>query len=228
MKIIRGTLLFLVCILSLARVRAQEKFTSPWDIKILYQTPKIYPTKECEIKGFKSFYYEGVEYKGVPERVFAYYKAPKGTPPPGGWPAVVCVHGGGGTAFPAWVQYWVDHGYAAIAMDLTGHLPEGKFPNREWHKFGGPPRITCFGDIELADREQWFYHAIAIVIRANSLLRSFPEVNPKKIGIHGISWGGVIVSTVRGLDPRFAFAVPVYGLVISITAETIILRNILM
>ena len=36
----------------------------------------------------------------------------------GGWPAVICVHGGGGTAFPAWVQAWVDRGYAAIALDM--------------------------------------------------------------------------------------------------------------
>ena len=27
----------------------------------------------------------------------------------------------------------------------------------------------------------------------------------------GISWGGVITATVMGLDPRFAFAIPVYG-----------------
>jgi pimeloyl-ACP methyl ester carboxylesterase len=211
MKIIRLYFLFVVSILFLGNAKAQNGLSSLWNLKLLYQTPKIYPTNKCKVKGFKSFYYEGVEYKGAPERVFVYYKTPSGTPPPGGWPAVVCVHGGGGTAFPAWVQSWVDHGYAAIAMDLTGHLPEGKFPNRDWHLFGGPPRITCFGDIELADREQWFYHAVAIVIRANSLLRSFPEINPNKIGIHGISWGGVITSAVMGLDPRFAFAIPVYG-----------------
>jgi hypothetical protein len=52
---------------------------------------------------------------------------------------------------------------------------------------------------------------VADVIRANSLLRSFPEVNPKKIGLTGISWGGTIASTVAGVDSRFVFVVPVYG-----------------
>ena len=52
---------------------------------------------------------------------------------------------------------------------------------------------------------------MADVIRANSLLRSYPDINPKKIGLTGISWGGTIVSTVAGVDSRFAFVVPVYG-----------------
>ena len=49
------------------------------------------------------------------------------------------------------------------------------------------------------------------MIRADSLLRSFPEINPKKIGLTGISWGGTIVSAVAGIDERFAFVIPVYG-----------------
>ena len=32
-------------------------------------------------------------------------------------PAMVLVHGGGGTAFEHWVRLWNDRGYAAIAMD---------------------------------------------------------------------------------------------------------------
>ena len=45
----------------------------------------------------------------------------------------------------------------------------------------------------------------------NSLLRSFPEVDATKIGITGISWGGIVTNVVTGIDDRFAFAVPVYG-----------------
>jgi len=52
---------------------------------------------------------------------------------------------------------------------------------------------------------------VADVIRANSLLRSFPEINADKIGLTGISWGGTIAATVAGVDDRFAFVVPVYG-----------------
>jgi dienelactone hydrolase len=55
------------------------------------------------------------------------------------------------------------------------------------------------------------YHAVADTILANSLLRSLPEVDADKVGLMGISWGGVITSTVVGIDNRFAFAIPVYG-----------------
>jgi hypothetical protein len=79
------------------------------------------------------------------------------------------------------------------------------------HKNAGPSRISWFGDIALPDKEQWFYHAVADVIRAHSLLRSYPEINKKHIGLTGISWGGTIASTVAGVDSRFEFVIPVYG-----------------
>ena len=182
------------------------KRTTPWDISALFQIPKVHPTQECAVPGMRSFFYEGLEFKARPTRVFAYYAAPEGQPPAGGWPAVVCAHGGGGTAYPEWVKTWNQHGYAAISMDLEGHLPD-----QRWHENAGPARVMAFMDIGLGDREQWFYHAVADVVRANSLLRSFPEINPNKIGLTGISWGGTIVSTAAGVDSRWAFVVPVYG-----------------
>ena len=190
----------------------------PWDVSALSKTPKVYPATERPAKGMRSFFYEGAQYKGKPTWVFAYFAIPKGTPPKGGWPAVVCAHGGGGTAYPEWVKKWNQNGYAAISMDLEGHLPggkshhvEGNFPTGRGHKNAGPARIDWFGDRDLPDNEQWFYHAVADVIRANSLLRSSPPINPERIGLTGISWGGTIVSTVAGVDPRFAFVIPVYG-----------------
>ena len=190
----------------------------PWNAAALAKAPNIHPTAERPAEGMRSFFYEGAEYKGKPTWVFAYYSAPEGDPPAGGWPAVVCAHGGGGTAYPDWVRDWNSKGYAAISMDLEGHLPggkhfgvEGNFPTDQGHQNAGPKRIDYFGDRDLPDGEQWFYHAVADVIAANSLLRSFPEINAKKIGLTGISWGGVIASTVAGVDSRFAFAIPVYG-----------------
>lgn len=178
----------------------------PWDLPVLFETPKIHDTTNCPAPGTRTFFFEGADYKGKPTWVFSYYAAPEGKPPEGGWPAVVCSHGGGGTAYPDWVRTWNKHGYAAIAFDQEGHLPDGRA-----HENAGPSRVSWFGDIALPDKEQWFYHAVADVIRANSLLRSFPGINTNKIGLTGISWGATISCTVAGLDPRFAFAVPVYG-----------------
>jgi dienelactone hydrolase len=212
--------LFLISTVTPARAAESRpmKRLMPWNTAALAKTPKVHPAPARPAKGMRSLFYEGAVYKGKPTWVFAYYAAPQGAPPAGGWPAVVLAHGGGGTAYPEWVKDWNRKGYAALAMDLEGHLPggghfgvEGNFPVDQGHDNAGPKRIDYFGDRDLPDQEQWFYHAVADVISANSLLRSFPEINRKKIGLTGISWGGTIVSAVAGIDPRFAFVIPVYG-----------------
>lgn len=55
------------------------------------------------------------------------------------------------------------------------------------------------------------YHAIATVIKSNSLLRELPEVDANAVGITGVSWGGTLTCVCAGLDPRFQWAAPVYG-----------------
>ena len=44
-----------------------------------------------------------------------------------------------------------------------------------------------------------------------SLLRAHPEVDATRIGVCGISWGGIVTATVAGIDARFAFGIPIYG-----------------
>ncbi len=52
---------------------------------------------------------------------------------------------------------------------------------------------------------------MANAILAHSLLRSQPGVDPERIGVTGISWGGYLTCILAGVDERFRFAVPVYG-----------------
>lgn len=59
--------------------------------------------------------------------------------------------------------------------------------------------------------DDWPYHAAASVLRAHSLLRSFPEVNANRTAVTGISWGGYTTCLAASLDDRFKAAVPVYG-----------------
>lgn len=195
-----------------AGLQAQQ--IGPWDREKLYEVPAYERTDRASVPGMVGLLYDGLEYRGKKSQVFVYYKAPEGPKPASGWPAVVCVHGGGGTAFADWVQEWVNHGYAAISMDLEGrvpgpasHRPEG----RTLTPAPGPVRDGVFNDCELPVEEQWFYHAVAQVVRAHSLLRSFPEVDAQRTGVTGISWGGILTSAVSGVDDRFRFAVPVYG-----------------
>ncbi|MGB2864577.1 MAG: alpha/beta fold hydrolase [Sedimentisphaerales bacterium] len=159
-----------------------------------------------------SLYYEGEPYKNHPTRVFAYYASPATleTKSAGekAFPAIVLVHGGGGTAFKEWAELWARRGYASITMNLDGCGPERK-PLAD----GGPGQSDKekFGAIDQPSKDQWTYHAVANVILAHSLIRSFKEVDASRTAVTGISWGGYLTCIVAGLDNRFKAAVPVYG-----------------
>ncbi len=208
--------LMLTCLVWSPQAHSQDALapapTIPeWDLKSLFKTPDIFDTEDCQKPGVRSIYYSGLEYQGKPTRVFAYIglpDVPKGTKVPG----IVLVHGGGGTAFDSWVRLWNSRGYAAIAMDNCGGLPEREEPKR-WkrHAHSGPAGWGGWGQMENAPTDQWTYHAVADVILAHSVLRSLPEVDVDRIGLTGISWGGYLTCLTAGLDSRFKFAVPVYG-----------------
>ena len=118
-------LLFLV-LMSVGAVGARSAEVlpaMPWDLKALSRVPKTYAAEGFPAKGLKALFYEGPPYRGKPTRVFAWYGEPK-LEPGRKVPAMVLVHGGGGTAFEAWVRQWVRRGYAAIAMDTSGATPK--------------------------------------------------------------------------------------------------------
>ncbi|WP_165245628.1 alpha/beta hydrolase family protein [Paludisphaera soli] len=171
--------------------------------------PRHRPAEGFQAEGLSAVFYEASPWKGKPTETFAWIGLP--APRPGEKaPGVVLVHGGGGTAFEEWVRLWTSRGYAAIAMDTCGTVPRGSYGKWERHEKGGPPG-NRFADALAAPEDQWTYHAVADVILAHSLLRSLPEVDPDRIGLTGISWGGYLTCIASGLDERFRFAVPVYG-----------------
>jgi len=182
-----------------------------FDLQALSKPPEVFATDEFAAEGARAFFYEGMPYHGKPTRVFAYYGIPQG-PPAKKYPAMVLIHGGGGTAFDRWVRVWTARGYAAIAMDLCGSVPAGKYGDWKRHEAGGPPGWEAsFGQMEEPIEDHWQFHAVSAVLRAHSLLRSFPEVDEERIGVTGISWGGYLTCLVAGVDQRFKFAAPVYG-----------------
>jgi len=176
----------------------------------------------------QKIYYDALPYRGMQTRAFALVKIPDRaaateTVPdkvpgkmPDKVPGIVLVHGGGGSAFSEWVDLWVNHGYAAISIAVEGQTDEREqnaSGRQRWvrHAWAGPQRDGIYGDSAFSIEDQWMYHAVADTVLANSLLRSLPEVDSDRVGVMGISWGGVITSTVVGIDDRFAFAIPVYG-----------------
>ena len=176
---------------------------SNWDIETLFEAVKyrvVYADGPIQ-----AVLFENEPFLGKPTEVFAYVGIPrvKDRLVPG----MVCVHGGGGRAFRQWVEMWLERGYAAIAMDLSGRDVNG---NRLTN--GGPEQDdTAKFSTTAAWRDMWTYHAVSAVVRANSVLRGISSVDSDRIGITGISWGGYLTCIVVGVDTRFACAIPVYG-----------------
>ena len=170
-------------------------------------------------QGVQAYFLQSVDYIGAPTYVFAFVGIPATATKDSPVPGVVLVHGGGGTAFPDWVKMWNDKGYAAIAIDTEGKIPtvsaslsapsDLSFESPKHHG----PNNTNYRDHAKPVNEQYLYHAIAGTIAANSFLSSFEQVDSNKIGLTGISWGGVIATNAAAYDDRFAFAAPVYGAV---------------
>ncbi|MBR6513300.1 MAG: dienelactone hydrolase family protein [Clostridia bacterium] len=188
---------------------------------------EYFPEYDCtgEYDGIKCVTYKGAVYKGKPTRIFAHIGFPKAADKP--VPAVILVHGGGGHPDDMWIKKWNERGYAAIAMSTDGFFParpvnlyEGGGAEHMVHELVAPfdkegytagPSTTHIADSDMPIKDQWMYHAVSSVILANNLLRSDQRVNSDRIGLCGISWGGIIASIVIGYDSRFAFAMPIYG-----------------
>lgn len=184
--------------------------TVPWDMSVLSNPPAWTALERPKADGVQAISYTGLNYRGKPTRVFAWLGLPKAAPNRK-VPAVVLIHGGGGTAFEEWVRLWVSRGYAAIAMDTCGQVPVGNYGRWIRDEQGGPAGWGDFGHIGSPPTDQWTYHAVGDAILAHSLIRSLPEVDPERTGVTGISWGGYLTCIVAGVDQRFKLAVPVYG-----------------
>jgi predicted acyl esterase len=105
---------------------------------------------------------------------------PDGTPPAGGWPAVMLFHGLGGTRAsmaPIAEGFLVNQGYAVLAYDARGHGASGGL-------------VTLDGPREMADLREAF-----------DWFTSRPDVSDTQVGAMGFSLGGgaVLRSTVEGV-----------------------------
>lgn len=219
--------LFLVLWLALDAVCVYASpATAKWRLEELYRTPESWPCEAFSMKGdtpglvskngevaVKYVWLEGVSYNDRPTKFLACYAIPK-TADGKSVPAMVCVHGGNGTAYREWVELWAERGYAAIAMDTCGSIPV-RVPGTkfDWVSsgIGGPRGWGGFRNAHENVKDQWPYHAVSTVVLSHSFLRAQSGVDPERIGITGLSWGGFLTCLSAAVDKRFKFAVPVYS-----------------
>jgi alpha-beta hydrolase superfamily lysophospholipase len=115
------------------------------------------------------------------------YYEPAGTPPAGGWPAVMMFHGLGQTRNSLDLNTWsanrvaetylVPNGYAVLTFDARAHGESGGL-------------FSLDGPRELQDTKELF-----------AWLTSHPNVDASRVGAFGVSYGGgmVLLATVAGV-----------------------------
>ncbi len=202
-----------VCCLFASTGWAGERWTGPWNLPALQASPTV---EAAGIQnGALNLYFTNEPFRGQPTRVFARYAVPTNASAASPVPALVLLHDAGEGASSEWAVYWAGHGYAALAIDLFGNGPGGHLED------GGPASnfspqpdpetdwILSLTNAPLTD--MWTYHAVAAAVRGVSVLASFPEVDPARIGVHGVGLGGHLACIVAGLDDRLRTAAPIYG-----------------
>ena len=159
---------------------------------------------ESRHPGLKALLVEGKGPQGTAADFFCYYGRPDGPVPPGGFPGVVLVHGGGGTAYPNFTALWVSLGFAVIAPDWYNQRPAPGLTNV------APTEVTVPRVPLAGGKRQDHVANVANMVLAHSLLRSFPEVNANRTVFVGLSWGSWYGTCVAAVDDRFKGCVEIY------------------
>ena len=191
-----------------------------WDFQLLEKIPEYRNAPEnSQVNGLQGILVRGFGPKAdetdfsaispkplsekIPAEFFAYLGFPSTPMPEGGFPGIVLVHGGGGTAFPGWTRKWVDQGFAVIAIDWYNQMPVPENPDT--------PDNTIKERIPLpGGKRQDHISNIANMALAHTLLRSLPQVNPQKTALVGLSWGSWYGTMLASMDHRFQGGVMIY------------------
>ncbi len=171
------------------------------------------------------------KFKGRPARMAAIYGFPEGAKAK--LPAVMHIHGGGQRAFMHEVKFMVGRGYAALSVNWGGdgdgkppfNAPEGAQPgdpNTDWGAVDPsqlnvpgyqsilPGPMQFYEDREHPKNNNWYLLTLGCR-RGLTFLEQQPEVDAKRLGVHGLSMGGNLTMYVAGSDDRVKVAVPAVG-----------------
>jgi dienelactone hydrolase len=124
-------------------------------------------------------------------------------------PVVIVLHGTGGSkeSVQGWLNELADRGFVAVAIDGRYHGERRKFSTgtAEYED----AIVRAFHD---GKEHPFFYDTVWDVTRLEDYLQTRDDVDPARIGLTGISKGGVETYLAAAADPRIAVAVPCIGL----------------
>lgn len=178
-----------------------------WDTETLFATkPEMQETDVYLGGNIQTFKFRSAPYGDKESTwVFAAIGIPTTEKPEDGYPAVVLVHGGGGTVSKDWINYWTQQGYVALAFDNFGNQLD-KNGNKVENPDGGPKETFVGSNLDSVENpdQAWIYHAVYNSIMSNNILRARKDVDENRIVLTGNSWGGYVTCVVAGVDKRFA------------------------
>ncbi|MDD5594449.1 MAG: acetylxylan esterase [Candidatus Margulisbacteria bacterium] len=182
-----------------------EELRQLWDVpsgEVKAQTVKTYSQGSIKVE---EVYYLSRSFKRKPVKIFGYFCYPRSRA--GKLPAILLSHGGGGTASRPRAVAWARRGYAVLAIDLPG-----KGENRGGSRSTGPDMIVPILLRTQPDPSyNYLIHAVAAARNGITYLTQRKEVDPNRIGMIGLSWGGVLTLLTNGQDERLKAAVNVFG-----------------
>jgi len=200
-----GLLITILPLITSAQASPPEVLKQIWDIptnEVKAETVKSYHRGEIKVE---EVYYFSRPYKRNPVKIFGYFCYPVDRS--GKLPAILLSHGGGGTASLPRAVNWAKRGYAVFTIDLPG-----KGENRSGSRSTGPDmNVSILLRTQPDPSSNYLIHAVAAARNAITYLTKRKEVDPDRIGMIGLSWGGVITLLTNGQDDRLKAAVNVFG-----------------
>lgn len=205
MKLIIVALILLFSFSATVSSELSKPLKQLWDIPlgpVSYQIIDSYRRGSIQVD---EVYYASRHYKGKPVKIFGYFCYPANSVKK--LPGILLVHGGGGTAGLEGTLLWAKRGYAVLAIDLPG---KGE---QRWQARSTGPDM----DVPILLRTKpdltynYLVHAVAAARNGITFLTQQIEVDPERIGMVGLSWGGVITLLTNGQDDRLKTAVNIFG-----------------
>ncbi|MEE8637779.1 MAG: alpha/beta fold hydrolase [Candidatus Margulisiibacteriota bacterium] len=205
MRFILGLATLIVFLSAQAFAFPSAELKDLWDISLApvgYEILDSYRRGSVQVE---EIYYQSRSYKGRPVEIFGYFCYPAKAA--GKLPAILLVHGGGGTAHLGRTVSWARRGYAILTIDLPGR-GEQRWSSRST---GPDMDVPVLLRTKPDPSHNYLVHAVAAARNGITFLTERKEVDPKRIGMVGLSWGGVITLLTNGQDKRLKTAVNVFG-----------------